>query len=825
MKQKPTQKPSIKPAIKVSSKKETVKTASKPFFLDQYMEKYGLWITLGLVSALIFIIFFDFIVGNKYYLFKDIGSDTINLSYPYMVHISNYLRADGFPKWSFASGMGKVIFPGGLGDPTSWIIYSLGAQKLVYGIILVESLKIFLTGFFFYKFLRLTQLGNVATVIGTLLFSLCGVMIVGGSWYLFSSEILYLSILLLAFEKLYQQNSWYLFPISIALIAMLQPFDIYLLGLFLITYYLFRILSSESTSSKSFFLLTLKMAMLTVVGLLISSFFIFASIQTIIDSPRVTGNSSLFKGLMSQSVFGFSNSIQYTSAIMRTFANDMLGNGSNFKGWNNYLESPIFYIGLLPLMLFSQVFPLINKKKKIVYAVFFAVYFLPIIFPYFRNAFWLFSGDYYRGYSIFFSLVLLLFSLEVIDKMGDLKKINFILLLLNLIIILLLLYYPYEFINQLINKEIQSNVTLFIIIYSAILFPFAFIKNKNALKYLLILTVCIELAYFNGKTVRDRDSITKTEWHKRIGYNDYTVEAVAYIKSVEKSFYRLNKDYYSGPAIHSSINDAVAQNYFGTASYDPFNQKYYIRFLEETGIVTKGQESQTRWASGLSTRPILQIIGSIKYNLTKKEKSFFQQIGYDSVQKFGDVKVLKNKYFLPIGFTYDSYIRLSQFQKLNTLQRDVTLLKAFVAEEPLNSRFNTMKEFNINDTTKQLTFDEISDAVKSRKADTMQITSFSNNHIIGKIDLNETRMLFLSIPYDKGWKIRVDNKPYEAMLCNIGFMGILLEKGEHVIHMDYEVTHMKLSLWLSLLGVFIFLSIIFFKNRKYILIKLSKKQF
>ncbi len=90
MKQIPTRKPTIKPAAKVSAKKETNKSVFKPFFLDQYMEKYGLWITLGLVSVLIIIIFFDFIVGNKYYLFKDIGSDSINYSWPQITLLTKY---------------------------------------------------------------------------------------------------------------------------------------------------------------------------------------------------------------------------------------------------------------------------------------------------------------------------------------------------------------------------------------------------------------------------------------------------------------------------------------------------------------------------------------------------------------------------------------------------------------------------------------------------------------------------------------------------------------------------------------------------------------
>ena len=73
------------------------------------MKRYGLLVTLLFVILIIFIIFHDFIISNKYYLFKDIGSDSINLLYPCFVYLSKYLRTEGFPLWSFAQGMGQEI--------------------------------------------------------------------------------------------------------------------------------------------------------------------------------------------------------------------------------------------------------------------------------------------------------------------------------------------------------------------------------------------------------------------------------------------------------------------------------------------------------------------------------------------------------------------------------------------------------------------------------------------------------------------------------------------------------------------------------------------
>ena len=44
------------------------------------------------------------------------------------------------------------------------------------------------------------------------------------------------------------------------------------------------------------------------------------------------------------------------AAILRQFSNDMAGTGSHFLGWQNYLEAPSSYCGLICLLLTPQVF-------------------------------------------------------------------------------------------------------------------------------------------------------------------------------------------------------------------------------------------------------------------------------------------------------------------------------------------------------------------------------------------------------------------------------------------------------------------------------------
>ena len=344
-------------------------------------------------------------------------------------------------------------------------------------------------------------------------------------------------------------------------------------------------------------------------------------------------------------------------------------------------------------------------------------------------------------------------------------------------------------------------------IYTAIIAFMNFSSDKNAARVLLLILVFIEVGYLNSKTLQQRVVMTSAEGMQKIGYNDYSVEASAYLKTIDKGFFRVNKDYASGPAIHTSSNDAKMQDYFGTLSYTSFNQKYYIRFLEETECIKKGEEFQTRWAPGFETRPFLQSFGSVKYNFVKNKNSPFLQYGFDSLTQIGDVKILRNRYALPLGFTYDRCMPLKEYQKLSQIQKQLVLFKTFIAEEPVSPQFAKFSTFGIADTSKNYSWGELAADVNARKADSVQLTGFSNKKINASVTLKSAKLVFFTIPYDKGWHGMIDGRPAEPILCNVGFIGLYLEQGKHDIELFYKPPWYAFSLAASLIGLLIYLAL------------------
>ena len=779
------------------------KPAEKDFYTSKIegKEKY---ILFGMVMLACYIIFQDFISFKRIFLFKDIGSDSINMGYPMLAHMSEYLKNQGSPGWTFSQGMGQNIFPLWLGDFFWNFIMLFDKNNIPKAIVFMEILKIFSAAFIFFYYLKELRLTGFACLIGALLYAFSGYVILGGTWAIFSTEAVYVAILLLGFERWLNKKKWFLFVLGITLLGFLQPFYLFSYTIFLVGYIIVRYNDVHGFKIKEFIFFTLKTIGLAALGVAITAYQLLPDVLMLLESPRVGGEAGLSDRLKTQPMFALADDILRFTTTFRAFGSDLIGVGNNFKGWGNYLEAPLFYCGILCLVTFPQMFFVLTKKQKVFYGVLTGVFFLPIIFPYFRYAFWAFSGDYFRTFSLLIVLLLLFYTTQAISFIEKKGSINKIVLLVTALILLYLLESPNANFKPAIIGGKQNYAALLVVLYSAFLY---LLGSKTSLSYMarpLILLCCfVEILFSSYTTINKRDTMRQQELTDRVGYNDYTIDAINYIKQHDNSFYRVQKDYYSGLAIHGSINDAKAQGYFGTSSYHSFNQKNYIKFLGDLNVINAKDENETRWAKGLIDRPLIFSVASGKYWLSKRPQNYLQQFGYDSIAKFGDVKVFKNRYSLPFGFAYDEVYTLSDFKKLSNLQKDLYLLKGCVIDSVDVSDFKSFHVFNLSDTTKQFSFDEYAKLVSSLRKDSLTITSFTENRIEGNITVSSPKILFFSIPFDEGWSAKVNDTDAKLYRVNAGLTGLILNSGKNNVTLQFNPRLKKQGSLISMIALLV----------------------
>lgn len=99
----------------------------------------------------------------------------------------------------------------------------------------------------------------------------------------------------------------------------------------------------------------------------------------------------------------------------------------------------------------------------------------------------------------------------------------------------------------------------------------------------------------------------------------------------------------------------------------------------------------------------------------------------------------------------------------------------------------------------------------------LNVEKMQNNEFSGTINVDkDNSMLFLSIPYEKGWTVYVDGKKTNYEKLYDTFIGISLNKGNHKIEMSFYPVGLDIGIILSKLGVVLIISYyIFRKGDKY----------
>ena len=804
-------------------------------FFEVILGKKAIFLLGALLLVLLLVLFGSFLFGDKLFLFKDIGSDTINIFYPQLVHVADYLSKEGLPKWSFNQGMGQNILAMSISDPFNWILYAMGKENLAYGIVWVELLKLFLSGLFFYGFLTCLNFSKHSSMIGAIGYAFCGFMVVGSGWYVFSTQGTYIALFLWGFERLLQKNSLWLFTLAVFLIALFSPFDLYLAVFLIFVYSTLRLVEKHGNNFKKYLWVYFTMLICGVVGVLMSSVLLISTLDQMVNSPRVSGESAFFSSLSSKSPFDLVDKVQGATIIARLFGNDLLGNGAfnpqngalNFSGWYNFLEAPALYSGLFSLLLFPQAIALSRGKKRLLHIVGLLLVVMPLFFPYLRYAFWVFSGDYYRVFSLFVTIAILYLAVSGLDLIYKERKINLIVLAGSLIFWIAMMFIPFNDLKMqignsskavLVDGSFRNILIMFMLAHTFVIAGMAFIDYRQTARIAFIGLVSLECLLVSSYSYgNERPVITKTEFKQRIGYNDATLDALSIIRKKDpSSFFRIEKGYRSGVAMHGSTNDAKVQNYFGSTSYHSFNQLNYIRFLAGTDIIDPKDENQTRWASGVMTRPLIQNICATKYLIVDKNAQMpkFWFTDFDST---ANLNIWYNPYFIPLGFTYEKVVDEKIYSSLSkenqSIKKQICLLKAMSVEPEFKSAFAELGNFDTSAINIAYTPEELTTDISALKSDTMKMEQFSQNNIKGSIKLSKPKALYFSIPFDPSWKAFVNGKEVKIYRANMGMMALPLKAGDYKIELKFTPPHWTMSWMLTAIGSVLFLVLLFWEFR------------
>ena len=361
-------------------------------------------------------------------------------------------------------------------------------------------------------------------------------------------------------------------------------------------------------------------------------------------------------------------------------------------------------------------------------------------------------------------------------------------------------------------------------------------------------------------------TVTLVDIHKNLNripnLNNYTLNVYSSVSSSD--FNNLVFDVFNNPisyrnrAIVTSGNNYFYNNYMGV--------KYIIskkNISSDYELITSKNKinlykNPNAYSLGYVTNNVISVSDYNKLKYPYTVESIMNGVVIDGKTTFNDYKIKEYKFDidsysyenLDISKIEDKYIIKSTNGKL------VFKLKKEIKDKVILIRFNNSNSNSCNIGDTKITINSISNkltckewkyhnnnyvfdyvlsnnfselVVKFSKGEyeisdieiyEVSKSDLNNNHlgefivdndktkgdnISGNIEVLEDGYFILNIPYDKGYKIYVDNKETKYVEVNENFMGFKINKGTHEIRIEYTSPFKKVGSILSIIGFILFI--------------------
>ena len=100
--------------------------------------------------------------------------------------------------------------------------------------------------------------------------------------------------------------------------------------------------------------------------------------------------------------------------------------------------------------------------------------------------------------------------------------------------------------------------------------------------------------------------------------------------------------------------------------------------------------------------------------------------------------------------------------------------------------------------------------------DSLRVNKFDEREISGTIELATDKMMYLPLPVDGGWSLKVNGEQASTIKLLGGMTGIMLKKGHNEILMSYHQRYLGAALFMVIAGciIYVLTALIGMKRKK-----------
>lgn len=668
------------------------------------------------------------------------------------------------------------------------------------------------------------------------------------SWNIMWLDCIWLfPLLILGFDKMFYNKKPFLYIISLAMSIITNYYIAIMECLFIIIYFFVCTTLSNIKSYKTFILKIFDVFKCSLVGILISCFILVPTIFAF----STTGSSNIEIPKRLNEYFPL------IDILARHMINVKIENGLDH--WPN-IYCGVFVIFLFIVYLYNKK---ISFKEKITYVILFIFLYSSFSIN-ILNFVWhvlKYPNSLPARQSFIYVFFILVISYKSLNKIKSLNKFDLQKALAISIIFILLL-------NKLvINDKVEFHVyylsLIFTLLYYLILNLYIYKKiNINYLFYVCLLIVSLEafINMFNtsvttinrNKYVEDYNDIKKlTNTAYSINDDFFRIERINRTAKDDGAFFHFpsasifsSTAYKDGTEFYKRVGCEASMNAYSITGSTPFvdsllgiKYEFYNEKQEDASLLNLrfiDKAEKVHLYQNIDTLPLSFVLDDKLVNIDYKstnpatvQNNFSRAININSLlQKIDiDINGKTAKFTTNRDGNYFAFIRdknieevTVQYQKTSkkfkNLDRgyiihlgvlksgeDVELRNDYNDKELLAEvfRFNydSLKQFNnyILDNSK---FDMV---------------KYNDTNIIYNIENTIDGKCVVTLPFDKGWTIKVDGKKVEFDKLYDFFISFDLNSGKHRIEMNYYPNGLNLGILLSFIG-FLMLFILFINKKK-----------
>lgn len=185
----------------------------------------------------------------------------------------------------------------------------------------------------------------------------------------------------------------------------------------------------------------------------------------------------------------------------------------------------------------------------------------------------------------------------------------------------------------------------------------------------------------------------------------------------------------------------------------------------------------------------------------------------DTIEIQEETFYVEEKDACPIGFEYDSYLFRDELKELPLSERGIAMLDNLIIDAEQESVFQKYlthaSVYQENDS--QLL--KISDYVSEHEQSKVENFRRSSSGIYCTSDAGKDRVIFFSIPYDKGWTAFIDGSKTD-IFETAGMMSLIVPSGQHEIEFVYKTPYLRTGILCSILSFIAWIIIVFLECKR-----------